>query len=186
MRTVLTILLIAVIGGICALEAVFIRQGRRMPKRSCVRLSVAYPIVGVVFGAMFLYLMNMAVHEQDSNPWVAMGFLVFVLMGVSLILAWINYRIWYDSSGFIIRNVLGVRRDYTYSDITGLREYPKEARPLFRQTPYYAGHDGMRRRKCFWSGSSCTTPPSTTGRAFPTSRRASTRSAATSSIPRAG
>ena len=70
---------------------------------------------------MFLYLMNMAVHEQDSNPWVAMGFLVFVLMGVSLILAWINYRIWYDSSGFIIRNVLGVRRDYTYSDITGLR-----------------------------------------------------------------
>lgn len=50
MRTVLTILLIAVIGGICALEAVFIRQGRRMPKRSCVRLSVAYPIVGVVFG----------------------------------------------------------------------------------------------------------------------------------------
>ena len=68
MRTVLTILLIAVIGGICALEAVFIRQGRRMPKRSCVRLSVAYPIVGVVFGAMFLYLMNMAVHEQDSNP----------------------------------------------------------------------------------------------------------------------
>ena len=29
MRTVLTILLIAVIGGICALEAVFIRQGRR-------------------------------------------------------------------------------------------------------------------------------------------------------------
>ena len=35
MRTVLTILLIAVIGGICALEAVFIRQGRRMPKRSC-------------------------------------------------------------------------------------------------------------------------------------------------------
>ena len=71
MRTVLTILLIAVIGGICALEAVFIRQGRRMPKRSCVRLSVAYPIVGVVFGAMFLYLMNMAVHEQDSNPWVA-------------------------------------------------------------------------------------------------------------------
>lgn len=131
MRTVLTILLIAVIGGICALEAVFIRQGRRMPKRSCVRLSVAYPIVGVVFGAMFLYLMNMAVHEQDSNPWVAMGFLVFVLMGVSLILAWINYRIWYDSSGFIIRNVLGVRRDYTYSDITGLREYPKEARLYF-------------------------------------------------------
>ena len=121
MRTVLTILLIAVIGGICALEAVFIRQGRRMPKRSCVRLSVAYPIVGVVFGAMFLYLMNMAVHEQDSNPWVAMGFLVFVLLGVSLILAWINYRIWYDSSGFIIRNVLGVRRDYTYSDITALR-----------------------------------------------------------------
>lgn len=131
MRTVLTILLIAVIGGICALEAVFIRQGRRMPKRSCVRLSVAYPIVGVVFGAMFLYLMNMAVHEQDSNPWVAMGFLVFVLMGISLILAWINYRIWYDSSGFIIRNVLGVRRDYTYSDITGLREYPKEARLYF-------------------------------------------------------
>ena len=32
MRTVLTILLIAVIGGICALEAVFIRQGRRMPR----------------------------------------------------------------------------------------------------------------------------------------------------------
>lgn len=59
------------------------------------------------------------------------GFLVFVLMGVSLILAWINYRIWYDSSGFIIRNVLGVRRDYTYSDITGLREYPKEARLYF-------------------------------------------------------
>lgn len=80
---------------------------------------------------MFLYLMNMAVHEQDSNPWVAMGFLVFVLMGVSLILAWINYRIWYDSSGFITRNVLGVRRDYTYSDITGLREYPKEARLYF-------------------------------------------------------
>ena len=141
MRTVLTILLIAVIGGICALEAVFIRQGRRMPKRSCVRLSVAYPIVGVVFGAMFLYLMNMAVHEQDSNPWVAMGFLVFVLMGVSLILAWINYRIWYDSSGFIIRNVLGVRRDYTYSDITGLLAPHRRALAAAGSSPPGPGGD---------------------------------------------
>ena len=131
MRTVFTVLLIAVIGAICALEAVLIRQGRQMPKRSCVRLSVAYPIVGAVCGAVVLFFLNNAVHEQNIDPWAVMVFLAFALLCFSLILFWINYRIWYDSSGFIVRNALGVRRNYTYSDITGLRESQREARLYF-------------------------------------------------------
>ena len=63
----------------------------------------------------------------SDGDW-ATALLLFLgsLLGTSLIMAYFHCRIRYDEDGFHARNFLGIKRYYTYGDVTGLRENPHE------------------------------------------------------------
>jgi hypothetical protein len=52
---------------------------------------------------------------------VGIIFGLFILLGISLIVAYINCRIYYEPNQFTHRNFFGIKRTYKYSDITGVR-----------------------------------------------------------------
>ncbi len=86
---------------------------------------VSYPlyvlIIGIVCTIFFITLISvMAVGEQFS--WfAAIGFFVFILLGVSLIVAYCRCCIQFDEASFTTTGFFGKTRTYTYSDITGIR-----------------------------------------------------------------
>lgn len=96
----------------------------RRPKQAQageVRAPIFIGILGVV---CFLLCMipTVITFVQDEPLAVPIIFLAFALLGMALLFAFINCRIWYDEEGFTVRNFFGVKRRYTYDQLVGIRE----------------------------------------------------------------
>ncbi len=70
--------------------------------------------------AVFVFISGKAV-------WTSVGFLVLALWGVSIIVAFINCRIYYGDEGFVAKKFLGIKRMVSYSQVTAIRENSHEA-----------------------------------------------------------
>ncbi len=62
----------------------------------------------------------------DGLWWASVCFAVFSLLGFSMVLGYINCRIYYDEDGFVAKNILGIKRKFTYDEVTGLKENTHE------------------------------------------------------------
>ena len=78
--------------------------------------------IGGICGGLFLVPTLIVLLATDESVWLSFAFLCFSMLGGALSLARLNCRITYDKEGFTHRNFLGIKRSYTYDQITGLKE----------------------------------------------------------------
>ena len=78
--------------------------------------------IGGICGGAFLIPTLIILLTTDESPWLSFVFLCFSLLGGSLSLAHLNCRITYDRESFTHKNFFGIKRTYTYDQITGLKE----------------------------------------------------------------
>ena len=78
--------------------------------------------IGAVCGGAFLIPTLIILLTTDESPWLSFIFLCISLLGGSLSLAHLNCRITYDQESFTHKNFFGIKRTYTYDQITGLKE----------------------------------------------------------------
>ncbi|MBQ8574695.1 MAG: hypothetical protein IJ447_01445 [Clostridia bacterium] len=72
-------------------------------------------IIGIVSTTVFLIPTCILFYEKDFL--LSLGFLAFSLFCSSLIIAYINQRIYYDAEGFTAKSFFGIKRRYSYTDI---------------------------------------------------------------------
>ena len=70
-------------------------------------------------GAGFFLVVGWIASVQDGSIGLTIVFGSFVLLGMLLMLGWRNCCICYDNSGFTRKNLLGIRRRFSYDQITG-------------------------------------------------------------------
>lgn len=87
-----------------------------------VYLPGTFAWIGGICGGLFLIPTLVVLLTTDESPWLSFVFLCFSLLGGSLSLAHLNCRITYDQESFTHKNFLGIKRTYTYDQITGLKE----------------------------------------------------------------
>lgn len=109
------ILLIAAIGIIAV-----VREPKE-PVKNKVRLMKFLPIAGVVCSVFFVFLACVFA-SSDEPLWGSFAFLGFSILGVILIIAFINCRITYDEDGFTSQNFFRIKRRYTYDEVTAMKE----------------------------------------------------------------
>jgi hypothetical protein len=83
-----------------------------------VSLSPVALVVGIIGSIVFLIFAILSFKESSAT---AVIFGLFALLGISLIVAYINCRIYYESDEFTHKNFFGVKHTYKYSEITGIQ-----------------------------------------------------------------
>jgi hypothetical protein len=94
---------------------------RNRSTKGRVHLPGLFAWIGGVCGGLFL-IPTVAILFTDESPWLSIVFLCFSLLGGSLSLGYLNCRITYDTERFTHKNIFGIKRTYTYDQITGLKE----------------------------------------------------------------
>ena len=98
----------------------FLRQ-KKQPKKGKVYLPKFFIIFGSICSVIFL-IPTFICAFSDEPLWITIGFLLFSMLPASLIVAFINCRISYDEDGFTAKNFFGIKRHFTYDQITGIKE----------------------------------------------------------------
>ena len=100
----------------------------RQPKNS-EKGKVFMPKFFAIFGAIssgIILIPAFICAFSDESIWLTIVFLLFSMLGTSLIVAYINCRISYDEDGFTAKNFFGIKRRFTYDQITGIKENMRE------------------------------------------------------------
>lgn len=77
-------------------------------------------ILGTIVSVLFFIPMMITVFTHKAF-WITCIFLFFSLLGVSLIIAFMNCRIEYNEKDFIVKNFFGIKRKYTYDRIDAIK-----------------------------------------------------------------
>ena len=96
----------------------------RQPKKGKegkVYLPKFFLILGLI-GFTFFFTLTLITAFSNEPTWVWSIFLFFSLFGVALIVAFINCRITYDETGFVAKNFFGIKRRFTYDQVTAIKE----------------------------------------------------------------
>ena len=94
-------------------------------------LPIALAIVGVICSVAFL-IPTFICAFSDTSVWISAIFLLLAMLSSLLIVAYINCRIDYDEDGFTAKNFFGIKRRFTYDQITA-RKY------RMQNTVFYLG-----------------------------------------------
>ena len=118
----LTFLLIPIlVNGILG----FMRQPQQAEKGK-VYLQKFLAIFGTIGSAIFL-IPAIITGFLDEPLWVPIIFLALASLGASLVIGFINCRISYDEDGFVAKNFLGIKRKFTYDQVTAIKENLRES-----------------------------------------------------------
>lgn len=97
----------------------------RKPKKAKdgkVHLPASFAALGSVVAVLFLIPTFITAFFDDEETWVTILFFVFSIIGVVLVIAFINCRISYDDDGFVAKTFFGVKRKATYDQVTAIKE----------------------------------------------------------------
>lgn len=94
-------------------------------KANNVHLPMFLAILGVI-GFLICAVPAVIILCSEGDVATALPLFLCSLLGLTLIIAFFHCRISYDEEGFHARNFLGIKRYYTYTDVTGLLENPHE------------------------------------------------------------
>lgn len=100
----------------------------RQPKQSedgKVYLPKFFAILGAIASAIFLIPTAITAFSNKSL-WVPILFLLLSSLGATLIIAFVNCRIYYDQDGFIYKSFFGIKRKFTYEQVTAIKENTHE------------------------------------------------------------
>ncbi len=117
--TVLIRLLTALVGFaiFASIAACFLRP--RQEKSGEVALPFFLFVIGLVVSAV-LMIPAVILAVIDEEPALTCFFLGCSLIGILLMMAHLNCRIFYDGQGFTVKNLFGLKKSYTYDQITGI------------------------------------------------------------------
>ena len=93
----------------------------KTPQKRIVCLSALLLILGIIGFAPFFIVAVTLLFFEDARVYSLMFFL-FSLLGGSMIIGFVNCRIYYDDNGFISKNLFGIKRKYTYDQVTAIKE----------------------------------------------------------------
>ena len=105
-----------IVGGVLAV----LRQPKKAEEGK-VRHSLFMGILGLVCATLFL-IPTLITAFSDESIWIPLIFFAFSSLGPFLFFIYLNCRITYDDNGFTVKNLFGVKKSYTYDEITSLRE----------------------------------------------------------------
>lgn len=91
------------------------------PKKGEVMLPMLLGIIGDVVSGIFVSFALFA-NSSQAPIWVVYVLLFFALIGVILIIAQLNCRIVYDDKGFTHTSFFGIKREYSYDQVTAIKE----------------------------------------------------------------
>lgn len=100
----------------------FLEYLRKPRKGEAGKVYLPKPIF--VLGVVVVVLcLGVAVYTAFTNEelWIVLGFAAFSLLGLVLIIEYVNDRIFYDENGFLSKNFFGIKRYYTYAQVTAIR-----------------------------------------------------------------
>lgn len=83
-------------------------------------------IIGTVGSAVCLIPAIITVF-LDEPLWIPVVFLALAFLGASLLIGFMNCRISYDEEGFVAKNFLGIKRKFTYDQVTAIKENLRES-----------------------------------------------------------
>lgn len=90
-----------------------------------VYLPKFFAIFGAIASAIFLIPTVITVF-LDEPLWVPILFLMLSSLGAIFIIAFVNCRISYDQDGFIHKSFFGIKRKFTYEQVTAIKENTHE------------------------------------------------------------
>ncbi|MBQ9806011.1 MAG: hypothetical protein IJW49_05850 [Clostridia bacterium] len=79
-----------------------------------------------IFTTILFLVPTLITSFSDSSIWFPLLFLASSLLGVAFVIAFLNCRISYDEEGFVAKSFFGIKRKFTYDQVTAIRENPKE------------------------------------------------------------
>lgn len=98
----------------------------RASRQGTVYLSPVLLWVGIVCTALFL--IPGLIVPLATGSWETWPFLYFAAMGASLIVGYINCRIWYNEDGFVVKYFLGYRKRFSYSEIESIQGWQRDVK----------------------------------------------------------
>lgn len=98
----------------------FLRQPKKAEKGK-VYLPKFIVILGLITSTIFL-IPTLITAFSDGPIWGPIVCFVFSFLGLYLIIAFINCRVSYDEEGFTVKNFWGIKRKYTYDQVTAIKE----------------------------------------------------------------
>lgn len=120
MEQIIRILTFALIPIIVNGVFVFLRKPKAAEKGK-VHLPKFFAILGTITSSIFL-VPAIITAFSDEDVWVPIVFLVFSLLGATLIIAFMNCRISYDDDGFVAKTFFGIKRKVSYDQVTAIKE----------------------------------------------------------------
>lgn len=105
-----------VVGGVMAL----LRRPRKA-KGQTVVWSKGMLVIGLLGCGLWLLLALWGGVDNDAPGVVVLCLVVSFFLGGDIILGYFNCRVAYREEGFTVRNFWGVKRAYTYDQITGIQ-----------------------------------------------------------------
>jgi hypothetical protein len=105
-----------IVSGVLA----FLRQPKKAEKGK-VYLPKFFVILGLITSTFFL-IPTLITAFSDEPIWVPILLFAFSLLGASFIIAFVNCRVTYDEDGFVAKNFFGVKRKFTYDQVTAIKE----------------------------------------------------------------
>lgn len=117
------------------------QKRKHFDKNSAVQLPFFMAVIGAVCGGFMCIPMVFSALDQE-DPGMSLFFAAFVLLSDSMMIAYKNCLIRYDSEGFLARNFLGIKRQCRYGDVEGVRT-GKDNRVFFQ------GHFVMIDEACY-------------------------------------
>ena len=98
----------------------FLRQPKKAEKGK-VYLPNFFVIFGLISSTVFL-IPTIITAFLDEPIWVPIIFFVISLLCACLIIAFVNCRVSYNKDGFVAKNFFGVKRKFTYDQVTAIKE----------------------------------------------------------------
>ena len=95
-------------------------KNHEKPVQGRVTLSPFIAIIGIIDCAFFLIAAFCSLYSGEDT-WVSVVFVIFALLGGAIIAAYLNCRIYYNDDGFVAKNFFGIKRRFTYDEVTGIK-----------------------------------------------------------------
>ena len=98
-------------------------------RKNEVRVPIIAFFLGIVMVTLFGVPFLLAINQDKENAGIVMAFVILMApllsLGLAPILVYANYRIKYDETGFIYRNIWGIKRRYSFADVSGIIKYER-------------------------------------------------------------
>lgn len=103
------------------------------------RLPRLVLVIGLIGLAFFIFCLIGTITSVDYSNywWLYPGFILFVLLGLSLIVSYFNLRIYAYSDFFIIKNFFGIKHRIEYANVTKV-EYSESIVRIFTPERHYS------------------------------------------------